>query len=54
MSRCPLYNDQSLSFTGRENPYALIQKGGKRRSKKTRRTRNKTRRTKNKTRRTKK
>jgi len=34
MTRCPLYNDESLVFTGKENPYALIQhtfkhKGGK-------------------------
>ena len=30
MTNCPLYNGQNLIFTGNENPYALIQKAGKR------------------------
>ena len=45
-SPCPLYNGQNLNFTGNENPYGLIQKGGKRksrRSKKSIRRRRKTR-----------
>ena len=33
MKHCPLYNGQNLDFTGNENPYGLIQLGGKRKSK---------------------
>jgi hypothetical protein len=29
MTHCPLYNGQNLDFTGKENPYGLIQKAGK-------------------------
>ena len=29
---CPLYNGQNLNFTGNQNPYGLIQNGGKRQS----------------------
>ena len=32
MNNCPLYNGQNLNFTGKANPYALIQMGGKRKS----------------------
>jgi len=39
MSKSPLYNGQNLDFTGSENPYALIQKGGKRKTRKTRKAR---------------
>ena len=34
MANCPLYNGQNLDFTGKENPYGLIQKAGKKRSRK--------------------
>ena len=34
MTHCPLYNGQNLNFTGKENPYGLIQKAGKKRSRK--------------------
>ena len=50
MINCPLYNDNNLDFTGKENPFGLIQKGGKKklkkRSKKTMRKKNKGRKTK--------
>lgn len=46
MKHCPLYNGQNLDFTGNQNPYGLIQNGGKRR-RKTRRT-NRTKRNNNK------
>ena len=32
MSNCPLYNGKNLNFTGDKNPYGLIQNGGKRKS----------------------
>ena len=38
MANCPLYNGQNLNFTGKENPYGLIQKAGKKRSRKSRKT----------------
>ena len=41
MAKCPLYNSSSLDFTGSENPYGLIQKAGKKRSRKTMRKRGK-------------
>lgn len=34
MNHCPLYNGTNLNFTGSQNPYALIQKGGKKKSRK--------------------
>jgi hypothetical protein len=34
MTHCPLYNGTNLNFTGTENPYGLIQKGGKKRTRK--------------------
>jgi hypothetical protein len=34
MNNNKLYNGANLDFTGSENPYALIQKAGKRRTKK--------------------
>jgi hypothetical protein len=43
MSNFPLYNGTNLDFTGSANPYGLIQKGGKRRSKKTMRKKGKSR-----------
>ena len=46
MKHCPLYNGQNLDFTGNQNPYGLIQNGGKRR-RKSRRT-NRTKRNNNK------
>ncbi len=39
MKSCPLYNGQNLNFTGNQNPYGLIQNGGKRRSKRSKRSR---------------
>jgi hypothetical protein len=42
MANCPLYNGQNLDFTGKENPYGLIQKAGKKRSRKSMRKRGKT------------
>ena len=39
MANCPLYNGQNLNFTGNENPYGLIQKAGKKRSRKSMRKR---------------
>lgn len=33
MKGCPLYNGQNLVFTGSNNPYGLILKGGFRRRK---------------------
>ena len=42
MANCPLYNGQNLDFTGKENPYGLIQKAGKKRSRKSMRKRAKT------------
>ena len=42
MANCPLYNGQNLNFTGNENPYGLIQKAGKKRSRKSMRKRGKT------------
>jgi hypothetical protein len=41
MANCPLYNGQNLNFTGNENPYGLIQKEGKKRSRKSMRKRGK-------------
>ena len=38
MANCPLYNGQNLDFTGKENPYGLIQKAGKKRSRKSRKS----------------
>jgi hypothetical protein len=32
MKHCPLYNGENLNFTGKYNPYWLIQNGGKRKS----------------------
>jgi len=32
MNHCPLYNGQNLNFTGNQNPYGLIQNGGKRKT----------------------
>ena len=34
---CPLYNGQNLNFTGNQNPYGLIQNGGKRKSRRSKR-----------------
>ena len=34
MNHRPLYNGQNLDFTGNQNPYGLIQNGGKRKPKK--------------------
>lgn len=34
MNNCPLYNGTNLNFTGSENSYGLIQKGGKKRTRK--------------------
>jgi hypothetical protein len=45
MANCPLYNGQNLDFTGDKNPYGLIQKAGKKRSKKSMRKRGKSKRT---------
>jgi hypothetical protein len=45
MANCPLYNGQNLNFTGDKNPYDLIQKAGKKRSKKSMRKRGKSKRT---------
>lgn len=36
MKACPLYNGENLNFTGKSNPYGLIQSGGKRRVRKSR------------------
>ena len=33
------YNNKNLDFTGNQNPYGLIQNGGKRKTRKTRKTR---------------
>lgn len=33
MRSCPMYNGQNLNFTGKANPYGLIQMGGKRKTK---------------------
>lgn len=38
MSNCPLYNGKNLNFTGDKNPYALIQNGGKRKSRRSRKS----------------
>lgn len=38
MAGCPLYNGTNLDFTGNENPYGLIQKAGKRKTRKTRKS----------------
>lgn len=38
MSNCPLYNGKNLNFTGDQNPYALIQNGGKRKSRRIKKT----------------
>lgn len=45
MANCPLYNGENLDFTGDKNPYGLIQKAGKKISKKSRRKRGKSKRT---------
>ena len=39
MANCPLYNGQNLDFTGKSNPYGLIQNAGKRTTRKTRKCR---------------
>ena len=39
MSQCPLYNGQNLNFTGTNNPYGLIQKAGKKQTRKSRKGR---------------
>ena len=31
MTHCPLYNSTNLNFTGSQNPYGLIQQGGRKR-----------------------
>lgn len=38
MKHCPLYNGQNLNFTENKNPYGLIQNGGKRKSRRTKKT----------------
>lgn len=38
MKHCPLYNGGNLDFTGNYNPYGLIQNGGKRKSRRTKKT----------------
>ena len=38
MKHCPLYNGENLNFTGKYNPYWLIQNGGKRKSIRKRKT----------------
>lgn len=38
MKHCPLYNGQNLNFTGNQNPYGLIQNGGKRKSRRYKRS----------------
>lgn len=32
MPLCPLYNSTNLNFTGSQNPYALIQQGGRKKT----------------------
>ncbi len=36
MKSCPMYNGQNLNFTGKANPYGLIQMAGKRKSRRRR------------------
>jgi hypothetical protein len=38
MANCPLYNGQNLDFTGNKNPYSLIQKAGKRKTRRSRKS----------------
>jgi hypothetical protein len=38
MKSCPLYNGQNLNFTGNQNPYGLIQMGGKRKSRRSKKS----------------
>lgn len=38
MNNCPLYNGQNLNFTGKINPYGLIQIGGKRKSRRSKKS----------------
>lgn len=38
MKHCPLYNGENLNFTGKYNPYGLIQNGGKRKVRPTKKT----------------
>ncbi len=38
MKSCPLYNNSNLNFTGNKNPYGLIQNGGKRKIKRSKKT----------------
>jgi|688.fasta_scaffold722726_2 hypothetical protein len=38
MKSCPLYNGQNLNFTGKANPYGLIQMGGKRKSRRSKKS----------------
>jgi len=38
MTSCPMYNGQNLDFTGKTNPYSLIQMGGKRKSRRNKKT----------------
>jgi hypothetical protein len=39
MANCPLYNGQNLDFTGKSNPYGLIQNAGKKKSRKCKKSR---------------
>ncbi len=41
MKSCPMYNGQNLDFTGKANPYGLIQMAGKRKSRRRRTMRKK-------------
>jgi len=56
MSSCPLYNNSNLDYTGNKmnNPYSLIQKAGKRKTKRTRKRSGKKTRKMRKTRKTRK
>lgn len=38
MEDCPLYNGQNLNFTGKYNPYGLIQTAGKRKSRRSKKS----------------
>ncbi len=38
MKSFPMYNGQNLDFTGNQNPYGLIQNGGKRRSRRSKKS----------------
>ena len=56
MSSCPLYNNSNLDYTGNKmnHPYSLIQKAGKRKTKRTRKRSGKKTRKMRKTRKTRK